>query len=111
MLVDNVTFVFGQVVNRAKSATIKFTKENLAHDWTNPHDCPIFHALHDAGAPVSFVKPWYWVSTGASGAKTVHGFSRELQAASDLLCRTHDSWFRTLIRRWKLQGKEFAVQL
>ena len=111
MLVDNETFVPGQVVNRAKSVTIKFTKENLARDWTNAHGCPIFCALKDAGVPVSFVKPWYWVSTGVSGAKTVHGFSRELQTASDLLCSTHSSWFRNAIRRWKLEGKEFVVQL
>ena len=107
MLVGKETFVPGKTESRPQEVTIKFTRDNLVHRFTNIRGCPIFHALKDAGIKVDHVQvAWY-----IDGQNNTIRFSRELYRASIILSQTDDGPFGQLWRRWKLQGKEFAVQV
>lgn len=110
MLVDKETFVPGRTTYQPEIVTIKFTRENLSHDYTKAENCPIFHALKDAGMNVVNVGPMTW--NELTGEKWIlHRFSRELREASDLLYSTQGDPLGMLWRCWKLEGKEFVVQL
>ena len=92
-------------MEKPKSLTITFTKENLKHPYSLPRDCPIYHALADAGVPVREVWGEQWVDNDG----VEHHFSEALQRVSNILEQTMTDMRRK--GRRALIDKEVVIDL
>lgn len=93
------------IMEKPKTVTIQFTKENLRHEFKRYDDCPIYHALNDAGLPVHRVFTDGWIDT----RRGRHLFSDDLFAASMRLNKTSHLGFSYYVRCWFLKGRTFEV--
>ena len=91
-------------MEKPKTASITFTREDLDKTYHNAFDCPIYRALDNAGVEVHTVFPFRWYDSKLHA----HGFSPRLIAISVFLRLTDRVRF---VRPWLLAGRSIQVAL
>lgn len=95
-------------MDKPKTVTITFTKKNLKYNFSSSIDCPIYHALEEAGVSIIAVgfNDFAYNDMGLHNIQ----FTPELKHVSETLLFTNSHLLRWS-RRFLLQGKSFTVRL